>query len=156
MSYERTKFGVFLLLLIYLFGGYFLTTDTQETYPFFSWNMFNRVPNEISSDFGIIIHSSPDKTYSPPQFFKNTPEIYNPYKDETLYQIMIRKLGNSIQQNRPYETKKLRLELETNFVKHPVIYEIVKVKFKTLEWLKDGQFIEKNSLAKFKSGNTYE
>lgn len=153
MSYGRIKFGIFLSLIIYLIGGYVFTTSTKEMYPFFSWNMFNRVPNEISQETNLIVHSAGDKVYSPPLFLKDTPEIYNSSKDITMYLIMVRKLGESIYQNQADDTNNLRAELESNFTKHPVIYEIVKIKFKTLDILKKDRALEITSLAKFNSGD---
>lgn len=152
MSYNFLKRSIILFLIIYAFAGFFFTRDNKEVYPFFSWDLFSRVPGETFEDFDLLIHKIGDKEFNPPVFFKQTEGLYDK-RDTRIgnYHPLIINLALSVKDQNLDEIFRNRSILESKFLLHPVEYEVVTVKFNTIERFETGRILEIRGLDKFTS-----
>ena len=155
MSYKLLRKIIMAFLIFYFSVGLFaryLSDGVEDVYPFFSWFLFSKVPARIQIDFAIRIHEFAEKRFEPPIFFEKAKGIYDKTSYSTTdYYHLVQLLGMSLQSNRMNEVKRLRRELEKNFLSYPVVYEVVELKFNPIERWKTGQFIGIKSLVTFTS-----
>ena len=77
MSYTFLKKGLVIFFIIYALSGFYFTKADNEVYPFFSWDLFSRIPGETYEDFDILIHQIGTKEINPPVFFHEARDLYN-------------------------------------------------------------------------------
>jgi len=158
MSYKLLKKVVIVFLAAYFSVGLlarFLSIGTERFYPFFSWFLFTRVPPRIQTSFDLRIYEFEGKQFDPPIFFEKAGSVYK--KNSRLmaeYRNLIQRLGTAAKQNRKDEITQLRRELEANFLSHPVIYDIVEIRYNIIEYWKSGHIIEAKQIAIFNSQAT--
>lgn len=144
-------------MISYAFASFYLTYGDKEIFPFFSWNMFNKVPPYVSEAYDILIHKAGTETFSPPKSASEVKNIYRPNAGGTaLYRSIIGKLALSLKDNNVEEASRRRAMLESKFLLHPVEYEVVHIRFNTIERFKTGRILEMQSLGRFTSAQKYE
>lgn len=151
MSYTTHKIILISLISLYVAGAIYGSTTIQgEKYPFFSWFVFSGVPPKSQEQYDARILEFKGKALNPPVFLKDARGLY--LIDSVAlpqYSYLVRLLGVSIAGDSPEDIARNRQALEKNFLARPVSYEIVKVRFDTLEYFREGKISEINSVAVF-------
>ena len=148
VSYRTLKAVSLTSLVIYFIVG--ASVFSKEIYPFFSWSLFDRVPNHVRG-FTIRIHKLGDSVYNPPlPFHKAQRLITRPGGGSaTAYYNTVQDLGNSILKNNYKLIKKNRFKLEQAFRVAPFEYEIILVEYDPVEFWKTGEYTEEKVIAIF-------
>lgn len=152
MSYGLLKKSIILFMISYTFASFYITYEDREIFPFFSWNMFNKVPPDIAEAYDVLIHKADTETFTPPKSINEVKNIYRPNAGgAALYRSIIGKFGLSLKDNNVKEASRRRAMLESKFLLHPVEYEVVHIRFNTIERFKTGRTLKLVSLGKFSS-----
>lgn len=151
MSHNVFKIFLVALFLLYFLGSFYTSGTLEgEAYPFFSWFVFTKVPPKFQEGYTIRILKYGDKQLHSPVSFEDAYDVYmNRGIASPQYNYMIRALGTSVENKDLREIKRHRHTLEATFLSQPVVYEVVKIKFSTLERWRTGQVLESKSIAVF-------
>jgi len=155
MSYNVLKFLIFSFLVVYfVVGKYTERLPEAEWYPFFSWTLFSKIP-ALNEEYAVRIHEYEGKIFDPPIFFSQTQGVYSVSNTSiTEYHFMIQLLGRSLKRNQEDEIIRRRQIFEANFLSHPVIYEVVKIKYDSIKYWKTGVMLGVESVAMLNSKNS--
>jgi len=153
MAYYKTV----KLLLIAVTAAYFGTafflweTGRPETYPFFIWMPFSRVPPRVMADYEGRILGYESKRLDSPTSFNDAYGLYlNNQIPLQHYNSMIRDLA-AYAGNNQKESIRVRQMIEKGFLTEGVIYGIARVEFDVLERWKTGAIISENIISTFKA-----
>lgn len=151
MSYVTHKILLISLISLYAAGGIYTGATPQgEAYPFFSWFVFSGVPPKFQVKYDARFLEFGGKTLDPPVFFKAARGRH--LKDSVAlpqYSYLVNLLAEAIAQNNSEDIARQRQTLEGNFISRPLVYEIIKVRFDTLEYFKTGRILEIERVAVF-------
>ena len=133
MSYKQIyqylfiSFTIFYLVVSNL--GYLLRfKSTREFFPFYNWFLFVTVPNPIQSDCGLIVHEFQGKKLEKPTLFKDLPEFVVNTGLKSKAKTHIRNMCDAYKNGEENRFVRLRSELENNYVKGHIAYELVSLK----------------------------
>lgn len=152
MSYRFLKFFFAVALVIYFAGGLATSGYQKEVYPFFSWFLFDQVPNE-KQDFTMRIISYGGQEYDPPLEFSQASHIFQSINQSaTQYFYVIQDLGYGILNKNDSQAQNARERLEKIFLGAPAKYEILQVRYDPVQYWKTGEFIEAKLMATYETG----
>lgn len=152
MSYNTLKVFVLGFLLVYFAGGLFTRRfPKEEVYPFFSWSLFDRMPNSHIT-YTIRVHRYSQERFNPPKFFADAAYMFSGTDNSpSRYDVIIQDLGESLERKDADEilTNRKRLEVHMN---DDVEYEVIKVTYNPLKFWKDREVTEMVHLGFFSRG----
>jgi hypothetical protein len=153
MPYRFLKYFFAIFIAVYFIGGlYTRNTRAGEAYPFYSWFLFDQVPNE-KNDFTIRIVSYGGKTYNPPLEFSETREIFQTINQSaTQYLYIVQDLGYAIIGQKQEQILTDRERLEKIFLGTPARYEVLQVRYDPVQYWKTGEYKELKVIATYESG----
>lgn len=151
-SYATLKKFILALFILYFIGG--LATEILPAWrdksmiPFYSWFLFDTVPNKkhIAS---LRILEYRGKVLEPPVLFVEAKGVVREPRSPKAREL-ISELNKSIRQNQKEETGRLREFLEQSFLPRCIRYEIVLIKYDPIERWKTGFYtVQENSRKEF-------
>ncbi len=111
--------------------------DAKRYIPFYSWFLFDKVPNK-SATIELKLLSSGEKVFDPPLAFNKAKGIVtNPRS--TQARLVIQKIGEALVRGNINEAERLRRLFEKVFLKIPAKYELVLVTYDPLERWKNAR-----------------
>jgi len=151
MPYNALKIFLLSLFIVYFFAGFYVSkTIRGEKYLIFPAFLFTQVPPQIGTEYTVRILEYGGKELDHPILF---PDAYKLYFDNSIalphYNSVIRYIGINIWQGQSGEIGHYIEALERSFLSKPVVYEIVRVKFDTIEYWRTGKTIEEKGIATF-------
>lgn len=152
-DYVRLKIFLILFLIFYFVAGLsteiFLPGKEKNLPPFFSWFLFDRVPNDKNlTEYKVRILEYNNKALNPPVFFDQAHGIIDNPQSPKM-RILIQRLGQSMERKSEDESLRLRRLLEQVYLPQNLRYEIVIVTYDPILRFKTGQF-EIKILGEFK------
>lgn len=157
MHYHRLKVLVIGFLIAYFVVGIAARTVTagdEDTYPFFSWFLFSKVPSRIQSDYAIKIIEVDGKPLPQPTLLEKTSGIFNNSRSLAEYFQTARNLGVSLKQKQLGQVNQIRTHLEKNlFSGRLVTYEVLEIRYNPIERYKSGKFISSERIAVLTPGD---
>ena len=149
MSYRSTKIFVALFLAVYFLAGLYTSNlPNREAYPFFSWNLFSKVPQANVREFALRIVEYKGQRFDPPIFLNEAKGMYSRARLHK-YWGPINSLGRNIKSNNKEEIERFRRRVENIFYSHPVTYEIVRIRYNSVERWKTGRLQQVETIAVF-------
>lgn len=156
MNYSRVKLLLLSFLVIYFVVGVSSRVSTkgdEDTYPFFSWFLFSKVPARVQDDFLIKILEYKGKTQSPPLLVEKTPGIFNSARSLAEYFQMTRNLGSAVRRGNAAEVNRYRKHVETNlFSSQKLKYQVLEVRYNLIDRYRSGSLLSSQEIAVFESG----
>lgn len=141
-SLSHLKNLLFLVLLLYFSIGIFLGTTKysnkwpgrKEVFPFFSWFLFVKVPQDNRTDYSIIIHKYNGQEIKPglPLEKADSSMIDKPYANARMNNLL-RKMGLAYKRNKLDEFEKYKNIFEKNYINGEIKYELIEEKYSLLE-----------------------
>lgn len=152
MPYNALKIFLASIIISYFYAAFYATSHVPEgeVYPFFSWFVFTRVPQKLNTEYAVKIAEYGNRKLDPPVFFADARGIY--VKNSVAlptYNYIIQSLGANVEAGQPSKIKQYREALEESFLSLPVVYEIVRIEFDTLELWNTGKFSEVGNVTAF-------
>jgi hypothetical protein len=153
-GYNKLKVLIFAFLVVYFVGGLstevFLKGKQKEFIPFFSWFLFDYVPNEKRvNKYSVRISEYANKKINPPILYENAYGIVDTPQSPKARELILR-LGKSLERGNKIESQRLRQLLEQIYLPRPVRYEIVIVTYQPLLRFESGEY-ETKKIAEFES-----
>lgn len=126
------------------------TFPEKEIFPFFAWNLFDRVPNQ-QSDYVVQILAVGEQPLAVPVAFSDASEWFEDTESITAYH-SLQKLGKAARNGRDEELLERREVFEATFLAGagPVDYELVRRRYRPLERWRDGTFLSSEPMARFR------
>lgn len=154
ISYRTTKYCIIALLIAYGAIGFWTRQMPKgEYYPFFSWILFDRIPETPRTDYTIRITAVSGRDIEPPPLFKDARRFFSSINNSPpAYQFIIRDLGAAIEAGDTAHVDSERRRLEENFTERPLRYEILKIHYDPIAFWTDSRLIAAERLASFESG----
>ncbi|MBI5613361.1 hypothetical protein HY947_00380 [Candidatus Gottesmanbacteria bacterium] len=146
MTYQMTRTFLLFLLIVYAILG-FLSRFSRghELYPFFSWKLFDTVPN-VRNEFLIKITSLGEKIISPPVYYLDRKEFISPFSSSaSLVQRKINALVRAYRNKNAQDFEQGKRAIENSFTL-PISYDVVETRFIPLEFLKNRSIIRETTL----------
>lgn len=141
-EYQRLKIALIAFLIFYFVAGLsteiFLPEKEKNLPPFFSWFLFDRVPNQNAlNQYTLRLLEYEGKKLTPPVFFNEAYGIIeNPQSPKM--RILIQSLGQSMERKSEDESLRLRKTLEQVYLPQNLRYEIVIVTYDPILRFKTG------------------
>ena len=138
-----------------LFVGYFFIGISshlflkKEIFPLFSWFLFSKTPNQITS-FTIILYKHNGQILEPPIFFHQAPKTMAD-SGAIAANSVINQLGRKYRQGNQSQVRNQRKLLEENYLKGEIEYGLIQETYEPIERWKNGK-VNQKLLVKFKSG----
>ena len=138
LSYNRLKIFIGGFLIVYFVIG-FLTRyiPKGEVFPFFSWKLFDSIPN-TSTEYGVLVSIYNGKSFQPPRLFKDAKGIIPQY-DSIQARNIIQNMGKAHVKAQIEERERLRRLFEKNFLKLPARYQLIRMRYNPLQRWKNGE-----------------
>lgn len=156
MSYPLFKFLLLAGLVTYFVVGVsarVLTEGDEDTYPFFSWFLFSKVPPRIQDDYLIKILEYRGQTQTPPLLVEKTPGIFNSARSLAEYFQMTRNLGVAVKRGDTKEISRYRTHIENNlFSSQKLKYQVLEVRYNLIDRYRNGSLLSSQEIAVFESG----
>lgn len=155
MSYNAIKIFLVTVIISYFYVAFYVTSHVPEgeVYPFFSWFVFTRVPPESNTEYTLKILEYEGRKLDPPIFLKDAYKTYlTPSIAPPTYNYIVQSLADNVIAEQPDKVEQYRNALEGGFLSREAVYEIVEIRFDTLEYYKTGKFYESESVAIFRIG----
>lgn len=152
MRYQQLQQCVIIFLVLYAaigLGARFLSTETEDVYPFFSWFLFERVPPRVQTDMEVLVHAVGKDPFPSPLPFREVVALHNPARSKAWYYTTIQQLGNALEKKRADEAALLRKTFEETFIHKPVTYEVVQQTYNPIDRFLYHRIIEQRSLGVF-------
>lgn len=155
------RYPLFKILLIGFLATYFIvgvssrviTRGDEDTYPFFSWFLFSKVPARIQDDYLIKILEYRGQIQVPPLLVEKTPGIFNSARSLAEYFQMTRNLGVAVRRGDTKEINRFRTHIENNlFSSQKLKYQVLEVRYNLIERYKSGSLLSSQEIAVFESG----
>lgn len=159
MPYPHLKILIISILIFHFILGfstkYFLKTDTDfKPFPFFSWSLFSKVPEDVEVLHTLRILSLNGKKLDRPIFFadaeflfavdKNSPRAwYNLFQD----------LAYALESGGEKEVEQIRKSIERHILVESIEYEVVEVRFRPINFYKNREVIELKHYGTFQVSN---
>jgi hypothetical protein len=122
----------------------------HETFPFYSWFLFAKVPNG-NDQFTIRLLSAQGKTFTPPLKFLNAKGYVEDRKSIIAHRV-IENLGKALQAKDDEKIAIHRELLESNYLKADTVYEVVAESYHPVERLHTGK-TKTETIAIFQTGS---
>ncbi|MEX2090534.1 MAG: hypothetical protein WD989_00140 [Candidatus Paceibacterota bacterium] len=153
MSYRFLKYFFAIILLVYFVGGLASRNSAKgELYPFFSWFLFDQVPNE-KQNFTMRIISHGGQRHEPPLEFSQATDIFRTINQSaTQYFYVIQDLGYGILNGNDRQIENARERLEKIFLGMPATYEILQVRYDPVQYWRTKEFKELKIIGVYESG----
>jgi hypothetical protein len=152
MTYNVLRWGLFLLLGIYAIVG--VTTDSlpqREVYPFFSWRLFDEIP-QTQRHYSIRILAYNGRAFEPPVWLSDAARtVASELVLTPAYHLIVQRLGEAIARGDTAGVSAQRRNLERIFEK-PARYEVVHIMFNPLAFFRTREVMDLQLLESFESG----
>lgn len=150
---EVAKLLLVSFLLFYCIAGVYTTRlPGGEWYPFFSWFLFPTTPSVEQTDHSIRFLEAAGETLNPPLLLHEDHGLLSKEAhSSTEYLGLVRMLGESVERRDEKAVAHWQEQLEKNFLRHPVTYELVKMRFNPIERFKEGTIDEITFMRRFES-----
>lgn len=154
MSYKYFRALLVALLVLYWGAGYYYSKSfAGERYPFFSWFVFSRIPPRYETEDSIRLLELNGARLSPPLLLKDAyRENYfakGPGLSISQYRFLARSLGSAVGRKNEELVRRYRTEIENGLLGNTVVYEVVRVRYDTIEFWKSGAVQSVEPLATF-------
>ena len=151
-SLRRRRRHLVLILIVYCIGGTVSqkVLRVDEIFPFFGWSLFTKVPN-IDQRYEILIHRHRRTELDPPVPYLRASDSMatdNRYHGRKVIQA----LGKAFEEGDEAGVRERRRQLETNYLRGQVRYELVFESYDPYEKWRSGENLERRSLAVFDTG----
>ena len=145
----RLKKFIAMYLLFYFAAGLVARgISGQEIFPFFSWFLFDKVPN-IKHKYMVRITNYKNEELKHPKFFSDAGGIVKDPHSVVADSLIGYFATSYIKKQDEVEGDKLRLLFEKNFLETDTDYELVRIKYNPLVRWKTGKIIEVKKLETF-------
>ena len=153
-NYTTLKKFILAFFILYFVGGLatevFPAWQDKSMIPFYSWFLFDRVPNDRSTS-ALRILEYRGTIVEPPLLFQEAKGVVKEPRSPKAREL-ISKMTKSIRKNQKEETGHLRESLEQSFLPGCLRYEIVMIKYDPIERWKTGHYtVEQNSKKEFRT-----
>lgn len=145
MKYERLK--KFLIATLFVFGvaGFIVNfLPEKEAYPFYSWNLFSKIPNNESSYYIRVTEYKGQKKNDLLIGEKLEEYIKIDYRGEFYW--LIQDYGRVVEEKNAQET---RMELESLFKDGNVSYQVVLMEYDPYKFKRFGEVIDEKVVGAF-------
>lgn len=112
--------------------------------PFFSWFLFDKVPNKGQTS-SVRILEYDGNVFEPPLLFTEAKNVVSEPRSQKARQV-IQEFLRSIERNQSEEIESVRATFEQNFLPSCVRYEVVALEYNPIERWKSGQYTIKRSM----------
>lgn len=137
-DYKRLKIFIGGFLIVYFVVGFFTRYIPKgEIFPFFSWRLFQSIPNTIV-EYGVMISIYNGKPFQPPRLFQDAKGII-PQSDSINAREIIQNLGRAHAKNQIEKRENLRKLFEKNFLKLPARYQLIRMRYNPIQKWKSGE-----------------
>ncbi len=152
MSPGTLKYATVLMLIGYALTGLWTRRLPEgERYPFFSWFLFNRIPQISETAYNIRILEAGGTPLQPPVTFKDAAPFFSTVDNSpAAYYQLIQELGQALAAHDTLEGHRVQKVLDQHFTA-PVLYEVLKVTYNPIEYWRSAQWQEAVRLAVFKA-----
>lgn len=157
MPYELLKIFVGFILLIHfavaMNSKYLWYSDMDfRPFPFFSWSLFSKVPEETEVLQTIRIVSVEGKRLIPPVYFADANKYiqvnaHSPREWYNLFQDLVNKERKSPKE----DATLIRSEIEKYFYSKQIEYESVEIRFRSIDFYKSRTVLEETSYGIYKT-----
>jgi hypothetical protein len=152
-SYKSLKKIILLVLLFYFSAGLsteiFMNGKEKDFPPFFSWFLFERVPNEkYSTKYVVNITQIGGEQFNPPVLYGDAKGIVNEPASPKARDL-IRFIGLNLNRGSTNESEKLRKYLERVYLPRSTKYEILLITYNPLTYFKTGKIEKSRKLGEY-------
>ncbi|MGH7452132.1 MAG: hypothetical protein ACRENG_12355 [bacterium] len=148
-SYKRLKrFITSFALLHLLFSAVAWHRGFRDIYPFFCWDLFSSVPNNVV-DYGLRLTHIGDQALAEAVYFKPGRDLQY---SVTFYD-NIQKLGKALEAGQSDQMAAARIKVEKLYLSFPkpLRYEIVNRQFSPLTCWRTGRFAHEKVIGRFQT-----
>lgn len=154
-EYNKLKFIVLFVIVFYFFAGLsteiFLSGREKDFPPFFSWFLFDTVPNEkYTTKYTLLIVDVNGKLFNPPVFYNQAKGIVKE-PDSPKARDLIRYLATSLVRNDSESIERYRKLLEQIYLPRNTHYEVVAADYNPIVLFKTGKYEKIEKLEEFKT-----
>ncbi len=154
-SYRILKNFIFTFLIFYFIAG--LSTEIllpgrqKDIPPFFSWFLFNHIPQSQASQQAVRILEYQGKTFDPPVYFNQAYGVVEDPRSAKAREL-IRRLAGALLMEQKEESERLRRIFEQVYLPSSVRYDVVVVTYDPREQLLSGKSPHIRKLGEFTTG----
>lgn len=148
MNYTLLKKLLIIFLVVYFIGG--LATKALPAWkdksiiPFYSWFLFDKVPNKDRTTSAVRIIEYRGDIFQPPLLFTEAEGVVTEPRSPKARDV-IQNLARSIARSQEEQSRFLREAFEQNFLPSCVRYEVISLEYNPIERWKTGRYIVKSS-----------
>ena len=123
---------------------------SDEFFPFASWSLFSKVPNEVR-DYTVRIVAVNGQTLDRPVDFENSRELFGPAAASHGARMIIQRIGEAANRADASATTRARASFESLHLREhrPVRYELVERRYDPIERWRDGKFRSTRTMGTF-------
>lgn len=144
------RFAVGVLATQFIVGLAGTLTPRGEIFPFASWFLFSLRPDRVVS-YDLLLRGSARRPLDPPKPFNQGGELVKAPHSINVYQLT-QQLGRAVESRRPDQIRRLRREIEAQFIPPGMRYDVVRVSYGLAERWGGQPPVRSEPLASFTQG----